>query len=366
MARYRAGAVAALALLASCGGSTGGNAAPELGAPAPAPGPTPAPGPSPSPTPTATPAPTGAIALSGDVSPVHDPAILSENGTFYLFTTGNSRDAAGLLALRTSTDLAAWQLHGGSYKALPAWADTAVPGASGMWAPDITKTGAEYRLYYSISTFGKNRSAIGLATATIIDPANPAANWIDKGPVVQSSESDDYNAIDPAAFTDADGKQWLAFGSFWSGIKLIELDPVTGLRRANDTLRPIAARPSPGAIEAPYVIRHGEYYYLFVSFDFCCRGAQSSYNTVVGRSAAPTGPYVDRDGRAMLDGGGTPVLASGQGSGDRFVGRGHNSIVRQGGRDFIVYHAYDTQRNGTPTLQIQPLTWSADGWPAAQ
>lgn len=359
MANLRAGAVTALALLASCGGSASSSAAPEVAVPAPSPAPSPSPSPSPTPTPGAS------IAVSGNTSPVHDPAILSDDGTFYLFTTGNSRDAEGLLALRTSTDLSAWQLRGGSYTALPAWAASAVPGATGMWAPDISKVGNEYRLYYSISTFGKNRSAIGLATATTIDPAHPAANWVDKGPVVQSAEGDDYNAIDPAVFTDADGRQWMAFGSFWSGLKLIELDPATGLRRADDTLRSIASRPSPGAIEAAYVIRRGGFYYLFASFDTCCRGAQSTYNTVVGRSAAPTGPYVDRDGRAMLDGGGTPVLASGQGTGSRFVGRGHNSIVQQGGRDYIVYHAYDTQRNGVPTLQIQPLTWSADGWPTA-
>lgn len=358
----RFGATMALALLAGCGGTSSSGVAPVVVAPTPAPTPTP----SPTPTPTPTPADTGSIALTGNTSPVHDPAILLDNGTYHLFTTGNAGDAEGFLGLRTSTDLTDWTLRGGSYAALPAWAAAAVPGATGMWAPDIVKVGNEYRLYYSLSTFGTNRSAIGLATATRIDPAAPAANWVDRGPVVQSSTSDNYNAIDPAVFTDADGRQWMAFGSFWSGIKLIKLDPATGLRRSGDTLRAIAARPSPGAIEAPFVIRHGGFYYLFVSFDSCCRGAASTYNTVVGRAAAPTGPYVDRDGKAMLDGGGTPVLASGQGTTSRYVGRGHVAILQQPGGDHIVYHAYDTQRNGAPTLQIQPLVWDAGGWPAAR
>lgn len=349
MPRRRAAVLGWVAALGGCGG--GGGTSPS---------------PTPAPTSAATPAPTGSIALTGDISPVHDPAVLAENGTFYLFTTGNNGDAPGLLALRTSTDLTRWTLRGGSYRALPDWAERAVPGTGGMWAPDISKTGGEYRLYYSISTFGRNRSAIGLATATTIDPAHPSANWVDKGPVVQSTESDDYNAIDPAAFTDAAGRQWLVFGSFWSGIKLIELDPATGLRREGDPLRAIASRPTPGAIEAPYVVRHGDHYYLFASFDFCCRGANSTYNVVVGRSTAPTGPYVDRDGRPMLEGGGTPVLASGQNTGSRFVGRGHNAVVRQGDRDYLVYHAYDTERGGTPTLQIRPMTWSADGWPSVE
>ena len=304
--------------------------------------------------------------MTGNVSFVHDPAILADNGNYYLFTTGNAGDAEGLLGLRTSTDLTDWTLRGGSYRALPAWTATAVPGATGMWAPDIVKVGSEYRLYYSISTFGRNLSAIGMATASSIDPANPAANWVDKGPVVQSATTDDYNAIDPAVFSDADGRQWMAFGSFWSGIKLIELDPATGMRKQGDTLRAIASRPFPGAIEAPFVVRHGGFYYLFVSFDSCCQGANSTYNTVVGRSTAPTGPYVDRAGKAMLDGGGTQVLTSGQGTGSRFVGRGHVAILQQPGGDHIVYHAYDTQRNGAPTLQIQRLAWDADGWPVAQ
>lgn len=354
--RAAAALAGATALLAGCGGTSGSGAAalpPVAAAPAPLPGPTPTPA-------------TGSIALTGATSPVHDPAILAEEGRFYLFTTGNGGDAAGLLGLRTSDDLKHWTLRGGSYAALPAWAASAVPGATGMWAPDISKVGSEYRLYYSISTFGSNRSAIGLATASVIDPTAPAAHWVDRGPVVRSDVTDDYNAIDPNAFTDADGRSWLVFGSFWSGIKLIELDPATGKRRGDDPLRSLAARPSPGAIEAPFVIRHGGFYYLFASFDFCCRGAASSYNTMVGRSATPTGPYVDRAGTAMLQGGGTPVLASGQGTGDRYVGRGHAAILQRREGDVIVYHAYDTQRNGTPTLQIQPLAWDAEGWPVAR
>jgi arabinan endo-1,5-alpha-L-arabinosidase len=361
--RRAATALAAVtALLAGCGGISGSGAvasAPMATTPAPSPSATP------TPTPTPTPA-TASIALTGATSPVHDPAILADGGRFYLFTTGNAGDAAGLLGLRTSDDLKDWTLRGGSYTALPAWAAAAVPGATGMWAPDISKAGGDYRLYYSVSTFGSNRSAIGLATATVIDPTAPAAHWVDQGPVIRSGVTDDYNAIDPNAFTDADGRSWLVFGSFWSGIKLIELDPATGKRRDGDPLRSLAARPSRGAIEAPFVIRRGGFYYLFASFDFCCRGAASSYNTVVGRSAAPTGPYVDRAGTAMLQGGGTPVLASGQGTGGRYVGRGHAAILQRPDRDYIVYHAYDTQRNGAPTLQIQPLAWDADGWPVAR
>ncbi len=361
--------LALLLCAAGCGASDGKLSASTAPAAVPSPAPSPTPGPSPTPSPTAAPTPGASLslALTGNVAPVHDPAILKDGDSYYLFTTGNAGDAEGLLALRTSTDLRDWTLRGGSYAALPAWIAAAVPGASGMWAPDISKVGNQYRLYYSISTFGKNQSAIGLATATAIDPAAPAANWADQGPVIQSQGSDDYNAIDPMAFTDAEGRAWLTFGSFWSGIKIIRLDPATGLRLSGDAApRALAQRPSPDAIEAPFIIRHDRFYYLFASFDFCCQGSKSTYNTVVGRSAAADGPYVDRDGKAMLQGGGTQVLGNGQGDGSRYVGRGHAAVLQQGDGDYIVYHAYDTQKNGLPTLQIQKLTWSADGWPSVQ
>ncbi|HEX8400141.1 MAG TPA: arabinan endo-1,5-alpha-L-arabinosidase [Allosphingosinicella sp.] len=356
-----------LLAVTACGGGGSPTPSPPVSAPPTStPAPTPPPTtPSPPATPPATP-PTGSIPLGGAIAPVHDPAILKDGGTYYLFATGNLGDSEGLLALRTSADLTNWQLRGPSYRQLPAWTATAVPGAAGMWAPDILRVGNEYRLYYSVSTFGSNRSAIGLATTSVLDPGAPAANWVDRGPVIQSVPTDNYNAIDPMVFSDADGRMWMAFGSFWSGIKLIQLDPATGLRLPGDTLRPLASRPNPGAVEAPFVIRHDGFYYLFVSFDFCCRGASSTYNTVVGRSQSPTGPYLNRDGRSMLDGGGTPVLASGQGSGARFVGRGHVAILQDAAGDHIVYHAYDTGRNGLPTLQIQRLTWDAAGWPSAQ
>ncbi len=355
-----------LLLASSCGSGDGDLSASPAISTVPGPTPTPTPSPTPSPSPTAT-AISGPLALSGNISAMHDPAILRDGNTYYLFTTGNAGDVEGLLGLRTSTDLKNWTLHGGSYTTLPAWAKTAVPGATGMWAPDISKVNGQFRLYYSISTFGKNQSAIGLATATKIDPNAPAANWVDQGPVIQSQTSDNFNAIDPMAFVDASGNYWMVFGSYWSGIKLIRLDPTTGLRLAGDPApRALAERPAPDAIEGPYIIRHGDYYYLFASFDACCQGAKSTYYTVVGRSSAPDGPYVDRDGKAMLKGGGTVVLTNGQGDGSRFVGRGGVAVLQQADGDYIVYHAYDTQRNGIPTLQIQRLSWTAEGWPQAE
>lgn len=79
--------------------------------------------------------------------------------------------------------------------------------------------------------------------------------------------------------------------------------------------------PGDGAVEAPFIMKHGDYYYLFVSFDYCCRGEKSDYKVVVGRSKTVTGPYLDKEGMPMDKGGGSLVI---EGNKD-FAGIGHNS-----------------------------------------
>jgi arabinan endo-1,5-alpha-L-arabinosidase len=309
----------------------------------------------------------GDLPIAGDVSPVHDPTIVMQGGAAHLFsTTSQMRDPPGLVHWRTSPDLLRWSLAGTVFAELPAWAAAAVPGAKGIWAPDISRVEGEFRLYYSVSTFGKNTSAIGLAVAKTLDASDPRAGWVDRGLVVRSSASDDFNAIDPDLLVDRSGRHWLSFGSFWSGLKLVELDPATGKPAGDAPKRyDLARRSPPGAIEAPEMIeRHGRFY-LFASVDFCCRGVESTYSTIVGRAPSPTGPFVDAAGRPLLEGGGTTVLHADQDPTRRFVGPGHVTIFSTGGTDFIAYHAYDRETAGRPTLRIRRIDWSPDGWPVA-
>ena len=190
--------------------------------------------------------------------------------------------------------------------------------------------------------------------------------------MIESQQGGDWNAIDPNLILDEKKNPWLVLGSFWSGIKLVKLDPATGKPakpkhspEKDAPLLSLATRPATpdirGAIEAPFLFRHGNFYYLFVSFDFCCRGVNSTYNVRVGRSAKITGPYLDREGKAMLEGGGTPVVS---GSG-RWRGTGHNAVYREKNTDGIIYHAYDAEQNGVPTLRIEKLEWDKRGWPLA-
>ena len=277
---------------------------------------------------------------------------------YYVAATGR-----GVQLLR-STDLVRWTPTGRVFEAaVPDWAAKEVPGTQGIWAPDLSFHDGLYYLYYSVSTFGSQRSVIGLAVNRSLDPASPDYKWEDRGKVIESSPTtSDHNAIDPALLVDEEGRWLLFWGSHWKGLKVVDIDPATGKPKAGATVRGVAARPDTksGAIEAPFVTFHDGYYYLFASWDGCCDGAESTYKVVVGRSRAATGPYVDQAGRALLEGGGTLVLQGDQ----RWRGPGHNGILTVGPRQFMVHHTYDVQHlDAQRILQVRPLTWSADGWP---
>ena len=294
----------------------------------------------------------------GDIRQVHDPSIIKEGNTYYVFST-----RAGI-AIRCSKDLIHWQLCGDVFAHLPEWAVKDVPGLRGLWAPDVSYFNGRYYLYYSASTFGSNHSSIGLATNETLDPSSDKYRWVDQGKVIGSNIDDDWNAIDPNVVFDEHHQPWLAFGSFWGGIKLRKLEQATGKLSSQDqNLYSLASRPrtssSPGAIEAPNIIRKNDYYYLFVSFDLCCRGANSTYNIRVGRARRLTGPYIDRSGKAMIDGGGTLVV----GGAGRWAGPGHCAVLQEREGDYLVYHAYDTEWRGVPTLRISTLHWDSEGWP---
>jgi arabinan endo-1,5-alpha-L-arabinosidase len=287
------------------------------------------------------------LALEGDLG-VHDPTIIEVDGTFTIFSTG-----AGVRVKRSS-DLLTWQDSGRVFATNPAWIAQEVPGATDLWAPDIAYYGGQYHLYYSASTFGSRNSCIGHATASDLT----VLNFVDQGPVICTEQTDDYNAIDPGFIVDASGTAWLSFGSFWSGIKLVRLD-AEGQRDGTE-MHSLASRDAVEAIEAPSLVRRGDYYYLFVSFDLCCRGTASTYRIMVGRSANVTGPYLDAEGKPMLAvGGGSSVVLGNQ----RWRGPGHNALLTVGEHQYLVYHAYDAERGGAPTLRIAELLWDSTGWP---
>lgn len=285
---------------------------------------------------------------------VHDPStIVKYKEEYWLFYTGR------LVPSWHSKDLTTWERGPAAFAAPPGWVASAVPANRNgdFWAPDIIQVNGRFYLYYSVSTFGKNTSAIGLATNATLDPSDPNYKWIDAGIVIQSNDKSDYNCIDPAALLDEQGRLFLAFGSFWSGIRMIELDPKTGLRKdPESTVFKLAYNES---IEAAYIYYHQGYYYLFVNWEKCCQGSRSTYNIRVGRSKEPTGPYLDKSGKDLAEKGGTLLLET---DGD-FVGPGHAGIIQVGDKYYMSMHFYDRARNGVSELGIKPVKWDADGWP---
>lgn len=284
--------------------------------------------------------------VTGDIG-AHDPTMTkSPSGTYIVATTADN------IALKTSTDRINWRNAGSAFPGGAPWTRAYTGGSANLWAPDISYYNGQYYLYYSASSFGSRRSAIFLATST----TGASGSWQDIGLIIESSNSNDYNAIDPNLIVDAQGRWWLSFGSFWSGIKMIQLDPSTGKRTGNSIIS-LASRPDAGgALEAPYIVRRGNYYYLWVSFDRCCNGAASTYRIMVGRSTSVTGPYVDRSGRQMMQGGGTQILAS-HGS---IHGPGHQAVFADRDSDVLVYHYYAD--NGASLLGINNIRYE-DGWP---
>lgn len=274
-----------------------------------------------------------------------DPTVIrAEDGTFYAYATWRDRN----IPVYKSTDMVNWEYQGGVFATgeVPQF----VPKAA-IWAPDINYIEGKYVLYFSMSTWGGEWDAcIGRAVSD-----SPTGPFRDAKMLFQGKHIGVQNSIDPVVFQE-DGRKYLAWGSF-HGIYLTELtedglevDDIHNLTRIAGT-----------AYEGTYIHKRGDYYYLFASTGSCCEGLNSTYQTVVGRSKSLYGPYVDKNGRRMLDNR-HEILLSGD---DNVKGTGHDSqiITDDKGQDWIFYHAYDVKApNAGRKMYMDRVTW-VDGWP---
>lgn len=285
---------------------------------------------------------------------VHDPSsIVRCKDRYWFFSTGR-----GVTSWH-SKDLNHWERGPRVMPEMPTWVKEVVPDQRGhYWAPDVIFHKGRYYLYYSVSSFGKNTSAIALATNLTLDPEDPQFQWNDEGIVIRSHKTDRFNAIDPAIIKTESKGIWMSFGSFWSGLKMFQLDPVTGKRL--DPEIPLQSIAHYKAIEAPHIFEHQGWFYLFVNWDVCCRGVDSTYNIRVGRSRSVTGPYLDKEGIDLMHQGGSLFLSTD----GPFIGPGHANIFEEDGTFWFSCHFYDATRKGSPTLSILPLKWTEEGWPS--
>lgn len=270
----------------------------------------------------------------------HDPATLIQDGdTYWHFTTGNG------IWSSISTNLIHWEASDepvfpvGSW---PSWINDYVPDFGGhFWAPDIIFMNGKYYLYYSCSTWGSSRSAIGVVMTESLN----SPDWQDLGVVVSSNGSSTaINAIDPGLFRDTDGRIYMTYGSWFGGIGIVEIDSVYGISISETTHVYGGDHQS---IEASTIIKENGYYYLIVNRGNCCQGINSTYYITAGRSTHVMGPYSDF----------RTILAS-EG---KYIGPGHFGLFRKDGCNYVSIHYYDGNDNGRAKLDILKMTFF-DGW----
>lgn len=308
----------------------------------------------------------GTIYTDGNL-PVHDPVMIQEKGTYYLFCTGWG------ISVFSSKDLKTWKKEKPVFSTPPEWALKTINGYRGhTWAPDIQFHNGKYFLYYSVSAFGKNTSCIGVASAKTLDPTSADFGWTDHGNLIQSVPGRDlWNAIDPNLILDDQGKPWLNFGSFWSGIKMVKLDkdlirtaePQEWYTIASRNRKPEIPDSAAGnaSIEAPFIFAKNNFYYLFISWDACCQGEKSTYKVAVGRSRSIKGPYLDKEGKDLRLGGGSILMT---GDPEKWYAVGHSAVsVGIDGKEYFLCHGYDRKDKGKSKLILKPMDWDSEGWP---
>lgn len=273
-----------------------------------------------------------------------DPTVIrADDGYFYLYATEDIRNTP----IHRSKDLVEWELVG------TAFTDVTRPSfepRGGLWAPDINYLNGKYLLYYAMSVWGGEWSCgIGVATAD-----RPEGPFTDHGKLFRSNEIGVQNSIDPF-YMEEDGKKYLFWGSF-RGIYAIELSDDGLTVKEGAEKRQVAGT----AYEGVYIHKRNGYYYLFASIGSCCEGLNSTYTTVVGRSDNLFGPYLDKEGRPMMENHHEVVIRKNE----QFVGTGHNSEIVQDaeGNDWILYHAVSVANPKGRVLMLDRVRWEND-WP---
>ena len=365
---------------------------------------------------------------------VHDPSVvLADDGYYYMYQTdasyGNAHvgegQARGHFYCRRSKDLVNWEFMGPTMHGVPTWmkaklneirkamglgtstTDFRNQNQFGYWAPCVRRISKDlYRMYYVVTLPGtingagtwSERCFIGL-----METKNPADidSWVDKGYVVTNysdlelnykvSATDyahcyfKYNAIDPSLIINEKGEHWLVYGSWHSGFAAMQLDPSTG--------KPLHALGNPWgkeneasygkfiytrqlgnrwqASEAPEVVYHDGYYYLFIAYD----ELSVAYNTRVVRSKNIDGPYYDITGKDVTNHGGDayPILTHPYKFGNHhgWVGISHCAVFNDGKGNW--YYAsqqrfpenYKGNANSNALMLggVRSIIWTSDGWP---
>ena len=278
--------------------------------------------------------------------------IRTADGTYYLYGTEDTRN----MPIYKSDDLVNWTFVGTAFTEAtrPDFPTSVSYDDPSLWAPEIRYIKGKYVLFYSLAKWGQEwLSTVGYALSD-----SPEGPFVPKGYVFTSEQVNVQNSIDQF-FWEEGGKYYMLWGSF-HGLFMVELDVTDdwNITPKLDTKVQLAGN----AYEGVNVWKHGGYYYLFVSYDFCCRGLKSNYKVVVGRSKDVTGPYIDKEGRKLTQGGGSLVI----GQNDDFVAIGHSAAYHFDGKDYFMAHGYSRTEDGASKLFLREMTWDEAGWPVVE
>ena len=295
-----------------------------------------------------------------------DPAIVhADDGYFYAYATQTLRDGEWInIQVARSPDLVHWQHLGDALPGKPQWAKE----TQDFWAPYVLKDGDRYLMYYSATPDLCDVPERGHCLAIASSPS-PAGPFVDIGLPLLLGMGFEY--IDPMVFDDpVSRRRYLYWGSGFQPIKVQELaEDHMSFAAGSEATDVIWPNPVEGAfprlVEAAWVIRHDDYYYIFYSGDNCC-GPDAEYGVMVARSQSPTGPF-----ETLEEARGVPhslmLFKS-----ERWLAPGHNCIVTDAAGDtWIIYHAIDVncprQRqedeiNSRRIMLIDRIHWR-DGWP---
>jgi arabinan endo-1,5-alpha-L-arabinosidase len=295
-----------------------------------------------------------------------DPAVIRGlDNIYYAYATQTERGGKWInIQVARSDDMVHWQQLGDALPVKPGWASH----TQDFWAPHVVRDGSRYIMYFSAKPDASDeRHGLCLAVATASSPVGP---FTDIGHPLQCGEG--FVNIDPMAFDDpATGKHLLYWGSGFKPIKVQELAPdrtsFAPGSSPKDLVWPNPVKDAfPVLVEGAWVVRHGDYYYLFYSGDNCC-GARANYAVMVARSKSATGPF-----ETLEQAKGVPhsIVLAKRG---KWIAPGHHSIIADASdhQDWIVYHAVDLARprtkpsdevNTRRVMLIDRIDWR-DGWP---
>jgi len=277
--------------------------------------------------------------LAGDYP---DPSIIRVGKDFW--ATATSSEWGPQFPILHSRDLVNWKIVGAVFPTRPSWA------RGNFWAPEITEDHGRYRIYY---VGRKQDGPLSVAVATAEKPEGP---YTDRGPLV----SQEAGSIDPVAVSDEKGVRYLIWKEDGNSRKLPTIiwaqplsDDGTSLTGERKELIRNDAPWEGAVVEGPFVLRRGDWQYLFYSGSGCC-GRGCAYAMGVARSRSLLGPWEKNPSN--------PILAGNE----QWKCPGHGSVVMDDrGRYFMLYHAYDARTfifTGREML-LDEVKFGGDGWP---